>query len=179
MVNLNKNEDIRMQNLFIFLFILSFFLMGLYNRTWHEVLAAVVPEELSVTEETANPQQNVPAAFHPENGEAEVTVYTYGGEVYTVRGELKVQAPENGGREYLLEIDGSVEKQESPEENVEKIVAEMVSENADHSSVSLTVHTGEDIYGFYGKGRMAQGEVGAVQGIEISGHKEGFYDGEE
>lgn len=170
MMNVSKEGKMRLHNGIIVVFLLSFLLAGFHNRMWHEVFASVVPER-----EKAE-------GFLVEERKTEVTVYTYGGEIYTIMGNLKVDAPEAGGSEYLLEMNGSVDVQTSDEMNQEKAVSMEENEQNEPSgdgSVSLTVYCENKIYGFYGTAEVIERQGNNVQKIELHGHKEGFYDSEE
>ena len=45
MINLNEKQYMRLQTLFLCAFLFNFLLAGFHNRMWHEVFAAVIPEE--------------------------------------------------------------------------------------------------------------------------------------
>lgn len=181
----------RLQTLFLCAFLFSFLLAGFHNRTWQEVFAAAVPEEKMMSETTTVSEKNVPAqqpadsgenvsdGFQPAAGETEITVYTYGEESYTVQGMMDVIHPEDGTGEYFLEISGPVEKDETISDETENMLENTHPDEFGDASVSLTIYDGEKVYGFYGKAKVAEEAEDSVQHIEIMGHKEGFYDGEE
>lgn len=191
MINLNEKQYMRLQTLFLCAFLFSFLLAGFHNRTWQEVFAAAVPEEKMMSETTTVSEKNVPAqqpadsgenvsdGFQPAAGETEITVYTYGEESYTVQGMMDVIHPEDGTGEYFLEISGPVEKDETISDEAENMLENTHPDEFGDASVSLTIYVGEKVYGFYGKAKVAEEAEDSVQHIEIMGHKEGFYDGEE
>lgn len=191
MINLNEKQYMRLQTLFLCAFLFNFLLAGFHNRMWHEVFAAVIPEENIMSEVPTVPEDNLPTqqtadsgentsdGFQPTAGETEITVYTYGEAIYTVQGMMDVIHPEDGTEEYFLEISGSVEKDETISDEAENMLENVHPDEFGDASVSLTIYDGEKVYGFYGNAKVTEGTEDSMQHIEIMGHKEGFYDGEE
>lgn len=191
MFHLNEKQYIRFQTIFLCAFLFCFLMAGFHTGMWHEVFAAAVPEKTAASEtETASggnalkgqmtdSRENTVDVFLPAERETEITVYTYGEESYTVRGMLDVIDPEDGEGEYFLEISGPVEKEEAVSDEKENMPENIHPDEFGDASVSLTIYDGEKVYGFFGKAKVTEEMEDSVQHIEIMGHKEGFYDGEE
>lgn len=191
MFHLNEKQYIRFQTIFLCAFLFCFLMAGFHTGIWHEVFAAAVPEKTAASEtETASggnalkgqmtdSGENTVDVFLPAERETEITVYTYGEESYTVRGMLDVIDPEDGEGEYFLEISGPVEKEEAVSDEKENMPENIHPDEFGDASVSLTIYDGEKVYGFFGKAKVTEEMEDSVQHIEIMGHKEGFYDGEE
>ena len=191
MFHLNEKQYIRFQTMFLCAFLFCFLMAGFHTGMWHEVFAAAVPEKTAASEtETASggnalkgqmtdSGENTVDVFLPAERETKITVYTYGEESYTVRGMLDVIDPEDGEGEYFLEISGPVEKEEAVSDEKENMPENIHPDEFGDASVSLTIYDGEKVYGFFGKAKVTEEMEDSVQHIEIMGHKEGFYDGEE
>ncbi len=191
MFHLNEKQYIRFQTMFLCAFLFCFLMAGFHTGMWHEVFAAAVPEKTAASEtETASggnalkgqmtdSGENTVDVFLPAERETKITVYTYGEESYTVRGMLDVIDPEDGEGEYFLEISGPVEKEEAVSDEKEHMPENIHPDEFGDASVSLTIYDGEKVYGFFGKAKVTEEMEDSVQHIEIMGHKEGFYDGEE
>lgn len=191
MFHLNEKQYIRFQTMLLCAFLFCFLMAGFHTGMWHEVFAAAVPEKTAASEtETASggnalkgqmtdSRENTVDVFLPAERETEITVYTYGEESYTVRGMLDVIDPEDGEGEYFLEISGPVEKEEAVSDEKENMPENIHPDEFGDASVSLTIYDGEKVYGFFGKAKVTEEMEDSVQHIEIMGHKEGFYDGEE
>ena len=191
MFHLNEKQYIRFQTMFLCAFLFCFLMAGFHTGMWHEVFAAAVPEKTAASEtETASggnalkgqmtdSGENTVDVFLPAERETKITVYTYGEESYTVRGMLDVIDPEDGEGEYFLEISGPMEKEEAVSDEKENMPENIHPDEFGDASVSLTIYDGEKVYGFFGKAKVTEEMEDSVQHIEIMGHKEGFYDGEE
>ena len=191
MFHLNEKQYIRFQTMFLCAFLFCFLMAGFHTGMWHEVFAAAVPEKTAASEtETASggnalkgqmtdSGENTVDVFLPAERETKITVYTYGEESYTVRGMLDVIDPEDVEGEYFLEISGPVEKEEAVSDEKEHMPENIHPDEFGDASVSLTIYDGEKVYGFFGKAKVTEEMEDSVQHIEIMGHKEGFYDGEE
>lgn len=117
---LNEKKYMRFQNIFLCVFLCGFLLSGFHNGTWQEVLAAAVPEgkitretktmpeETIMKEEPEDSGEDISGVFQLTAGETEITVYTYGEEMYGFYGKARM-TKETKGSAQNIEIMGHKE----------------------------------------------------------------------
>ena len=112
-----------------------------------------------------------------ETEETEITIHV-DGETFVVRGMMDVLQDGKDGGETVLEVEGNLKSQENT--TVSDDGAGLATDiSREHPLVSLTVYDNDQIYGFYGNGRVLERQDGGIQRVEISGYLEGYFDGEE
>lgn len=101
----------------------------------------------------------------------QIIINTYAGEQYIAEGKIDVIQSGGEKKEALLELQGSIEKQENTKQEDKKV------QKADYPAV-LTVYMNEAVYGFYSNYPIELTSPDGMNVIEMYGYLEGYYDGE-
>ena len=138
-----------------------------------------VSEKNVPAQQPADSGENVSDGFQPgSGGDRDHCVHLRRRKLHSTGNDGRHPSGRRTG-EYFLEISGPVEKDETISDEAENMLENTHPDEFGDASVSLTIYAGEKVYGFYGKAKVAEEAEDSVQHIEIMGHKEGFYDGEE
>ncbi|WP_148408788.1 hypothetical protein [Murimonas intestini] len=105
--------------------------------------------------------------------DTQIIIYTYSGEQYVAEGKMDVLQSGSGEAETVLELQGSIKKQDNTEKkDMDTKKREQISPTV------LTVYMDETIYGFYATHPVTVRSQMGKNIIEIYGYLEAYYDGE-